>query len=135
MITPKIDWNSEDYYNSDDLNRVEANIEYIANCIKNLQYNIPDLVINTNRNISSIDFLKDINRVENNIESIRKNFITPLNYEGSKIWEVGKGFSYKDANRLEFNIKKLYDLSSIVENNLIYCGTFSCATEWEGGLF
>lgn len=134
MIDPRTNWTSEDYYNFDDLNRVEANTQFIAEYIKSLQYNMPDLVIRTDRDMTSIDFISSIERVQENIEKIRTNFITPLDYQGIRE-NIGKGFSYIDANRLEDNVKKLYDLALIIKDNLIYCGTFSCGSEWEGGLF
>lgn len=135
MIPGKINWTSEDYYNAGDLNRVEANTQFVAEYIKSLSYNIHELDVKTDRTMNSIDFLSSINRVEENLEAIKKNFITPIGYENKETWKLGKGFSYIDANRLERNLLKLYELALIVKDNLVYAGTFNCGSEWEGGLF
>lgn len=135
LINPKIDWTIEDYYNAGDLNRVESNTQYIAEYIRNMSYNIPGLNIITDRDIHSIDFLNSINRVEGNLAKLRNNFITPPGYLDRKIWVLGMGFDYKDANRLEKNLKLLYEWALIVKENLVYCGTFACGSEWEGGLY
>jgi hypothetical protein len=134
MIDTKTNWTSEDYYNFEDLNKVESNTQLVAEYIRSLQYDIPELITRTDRNMTSIDFKSSIERVQENIEKIRMNFLTPLNYQGTRE-NISKGFSYIDANRLEDNIQKLYELALIVKDNLIYCGTFNCGSEWEGGLF
>lgn len=135
LIPGKINWTSEDYYNAEDLNRVEANTQFVAEYIKGMQYNIPEIAIRTDRDMLAIDFIDSINRVEDNLDIVRKKFITPMGYENKKVWKLGKTFSYLDANRLERNLLRLYELALIVEDNLIYCGTFSTGTEWEGGLY
>lgn len=134
-INPKTNWGDMDYYNAEDLNRVEANTQFIAEYLNSLSYNITLEVVKTDRDVTGIEFLSSINRVERNIEAIKNNFITPPGWLNSKLWSLGMGFSYKDANRLETNLKLLYDWALIVKENLIYCGTFACGTDWEGGLF
>lgn len=135
IINPKTNWTEYDYYNADDLNRVEANIQYIAEYLNSLAYNVILEDVKTDRDMTSIEFLSGINRVERNIDAIRNSFITPPGWLNKKIWALGIGFDYKDANRLENNLKLLYEWAVIVKENLIYCGTFSCGSEWEGGLY
>lgn len=129
MLPTRTNWTSEDYYNAEDLNRVEANTEFVAEYIKSLQYNVPELKLRTDRDMTSIDFLNSINRVERNIESIKNNFLTPPNWQDKKIWSLGMGFDFRDANRLENNLKLLYEWSLIAKDNLVYCGTFSCGED------
>lgn len=125
----KINWTSEDYYNFEDLNRVENNTLEIANYLRAIQYTIPLETVKTDRDMTSIDFLNSINRVERNIESIKNNFLTPPNWQDKKIWSLGMGFDFRDANRLENNLKLLYEWSLIAKDNLVYCGTFSCGED------
>lgn len=135
IITPKRNWTSDNFYNADDLNRVEANTQYIAEYLRSLDYTIPSAVVKTDRNVTSIDFISSINRVEKNIDDIKNNFIPPIGYQGKKDWKIGVKFDFRDANRLEDNIYKLYSLAKIAKENIIYSGTFNCGTDWEGDLY
>lgn len=135
IITPKIDWKAEDYYNADDLNRIEANTQYLADYLRSLYYSIPTQEIKVDRDIISIDFANSINRVENNIETLKNNFLTPPGYRGIKQWMLGMGFNYEDANRLEDNLRLLYEWAKKAKDNQIFSGTFSCGSDWEGGLY
>lgn len=128
-IEPKTDWTQNDDYNYFDMNRVETNTKHIADYLTGISYRIPELVVKTDRDMSSLDFLIDINRVEANIETIKKNFITPPGYEDRKNWTLGTGFDYRDANRLEQNLLLLYRWAIIAKENLVYCGTFACSEE------
>ncbi|NRF91523.1 LamG domain-containing protein [Paenibacillus frigoriresistens] len=82
-----------------------------------------------NRDVKSIDYLSSINRIENNLDAIRLAFINPVGYLGKKTWTVGKTFDFNDANRLETNVKQLYDLGFTTFQNYRYCGTQTCG-EW-----
>lgn len=126
---PKVDWTVDDYCEYSDLNRIEINTQELANYLTGLQYSIPALTHVTVRDISHIDFVSSINRIENNIETIKNNFIQPVGYQNAKTWAVGIGFTYLDAIRLETNLKLLYDLFLVAKNNLRYCGTFACGEE------
>lgn len=129
MITPKTDWTSDDYYNFQDLNRVEKNIQIVANYLKSIDYEIPLEDIVTNRDMMSIDFVSSINRIERNLDSIRKNMIIPPGYEEMKIWTNNMGFSYEDANRYEKNLELLYLWATRIYESYKYCGEFYCGEE------
>jgi hypothetical protein len=135
LIPLKLNWTSEDYYNADDFNRVEADTQYIAEYLISIGYIMPELNIKTDRDITSIDFLSSVNRIEGNIESIKNAFITPVGWQNKKLWTISPKFDFKDANRLENNLSALHSLAKIVKDNLIFCGTFSIGADWEGGLF
>ena len=134
-IESKTDWKSTDYLNCTDLNRVENNTEYIAQYLVNLNYAVPIGTVVKNRTMASLDFISSINRIEENIDIIKNSFLSPPGWQEKKTWSLGKGFSYKDANRLENNLDILYKWAQIAKNNLVYCGTFNCGTDWEGGLY
>jgi hypothetical protein len=125
-ITPKTDWQSTDYINYGDFNRIENNIIEIANYLRSITYNIPALTTVTNRDNTSIEFLSSINRIENNLELIRTNFVTPIGWQSTKTWILGNGFTNDDANRIENNIQLLMNLGVLTFQNFKYIGTFSC---------
>ena len=129
MITPKVDWNSNDYYNFEDLNRVESNIQFVADYLVNTGYTIPLESIVINRDMLSIDFISSINRVERNLDSIRTNLVTPPNYGDMKVWSKGLGFNFEDANRYERNLLLLYKWAELIAQSFKYCGDFYCGEE------
>ncbi len=128
-VEPKTDWTENDYFEFADLNRIENNSQELANMLRSLQYGIPILTVVTDRDITYIDLVSSINRIEQNIEAIKNGFITPVGYQNAKSWAVGIGFDYLDAVRLESNLKLLYELYQLAKSNLRYCGTFSCGEE------
>ncbi len=128
-IEPKTDWNNDDFLEAADMNRVEGNTQELANLLRGLQYNVPELTVVTNRDTSSIDLISNINRIENNIEALRDRFVTPEGYQDAKTWSVGAGFTYLDAIRLENNLKLLHWAFQAAKKNLRYCGTFACGEE------
>lgn len=128
-FNPKLDWKETDYHNYADLNRVENNTLEVANYLNGIQYNIPVLTSKTDRDNSFIDFLSSINRIENNIETVKNSFLIPPGYQGSKAWSIGLGFSYLDAIRLENNLSLLYQWSMIAKDNQRFCGIYNCGEE------
>lgn len=81
------------------------------------------------RDISSVDKLSSINRIEQNIETIRTNFITPPGYLGTRVWTVSSLFDFNDAIRLESDVNLLYNMGILVFNSFIYCGTFNAGED------
>jgi hypothetical protein len=128
-LTPKTDWKIDDSINFSDFNRIENNTIEVRNYLNSIQYNIPSLTTITNRTNSSIDFLSSINRLETNIETIKNNFATPLDWKPKVTWTLGLGFSFNDANRLENNLKLLFELGQLAFQNYKYCGTVTCGEE------
>jgi len=134
-INPKLDWKETDFYNATDLNRVENNTLEVANYLRSIMYIVPLESTVTNRDMTNIDFLSSINRVERNIDIIKNSFLEPHGWQDKKLWTLGMGFTFQDTNRLENNLDLLYNLAHVAKDNLIYCGTFSFGTEWEGGIY
>ena len=129
LINPITNWNSDDEYNYQDLNRVEANIQIVTNYLESIGYSIPLEEVITNRDMLSIDFISSINRVERNLDSIRTNMITPPGYEEMKIWTNKIGFNFEDANRYEKNLLLLYRWAQLIFESYKYCGDFACGEE------
>ncbi|MGI6071374.1 MAG: hypothetical protein ACOYBE_13285 [Blautia sp.] len=130
-IEPKTDWTSEDFFNTDDLNRIENNTLEVINFLRSIQFDAPDVVAVTDRDIQDVEFLSSINRVESNIEDTRKSFLAPnaLGIQPAKTWTVGRRFDYRDANRLENNLKLMRRYAQLAKENIVYCGTFACGEE------
>lgn len=128
IMTPKTNWTKDDFYNAEDLNRVEANTQYVAELIALLLKGLELEPIIVNRDYKTIEFADDLNRVERNLEKLNV-----LNLKGLKPlktnWKVGDPFDYNDANRYENNLNLLYKILKPNINNIKYCGTFNCGEE------
>lgn len=132
-IAPKIDWTNDDYINYADFNRIESNTKEVAAYLNSIQYAIPALTTTTTRSPASTDFISSINRIENNLETIRTNFVTPPGYGPKEVWDVEKGLDSAEVNRLELNLKLLMDYGLIVYQSFRRCGDTICGDQ--GGLY
>lgn len=130
LMPLKTDWGALDYYNAVDLNRVEANTQYIADYLNILSYLVTLEPIETGRDYKSIAFADELSRVERNIHAVATGFITPSGYEQPKGWAALAPFDYREANRLERNLQLLYTWATGVVASFKRCGTFICG---EGG--
>lgn len=128
-ITPKLNWTEDNFYNPEDLNRVENNILEVSALIEQLLGTDVGLEpIITNRDYSSIDFADSFNRVERNLERLSVfslDGLQPLKTD----WQVGDPFSFKDANRYESNLSILYNVLSKNITTLLYSGTINCGED------
>ena len=122
-ITPKLDWTEEDYYNAEDLNRVENNTNEVAQLL-----GVSLEAVKTDRDYSSIEFDNGLNRIERNLEKV-----SILNLPGIKAlktnWQAGDIFNYRDAIRLETNPAIIYPVLLKNRANMRYCGSYICGED------
>ncbi len=128
LITPKLDWTKDDYYNAEDLSRVEANTQCIYDYLIDMGY-VPDLGTIKSWNTEGYPDLDEMNRVENNIEALGISFYKPAGWGNKKTWIIGKKFDYTDANRYENNLALLMQMIKLIKDNIKYSGTFSAGEE------
>lgn len=128
--SPKTDWTEDDFYNFDDLDRVEEDAEFVRNLI--LMFDaVPVFTIVKNRDITAIDFSDSFNRIESNIEMLGTRY-KPTGWVDPKTdWEAGASFDYTDSNRLEKNLSLLYNFYKGNSDKFQYCGYTICG---EGGI-
>lgn len=128
-IAPKLDWLPTESINADDWNRIENNTREVADFLNSIQYVMPTMTYITNRTQTSIVYLRDINRIEQNLEAIRNAFITPNGYPGSKSWVSNKPFTNEDAIRLEQNVALLMEYGLLVTDSKIFCCAWTVGME------
>jgi len=129
LIPLKTDWGPNDDYGPDDLNRVEADTQYIAGQMEKAGYAVNLGPIRVDRDITGYEFADSLSRVEANIHALAQAFVEPPGYQQPKAWAPRMQHSYVDANRLEQNLQLLYDwLMSVIEG-FRYCGTFICGED------
>lgn len=133
LIPPKTDWGPNDNYGPDDLNRVEANTQYIARYLEAAGYLVELEDVRMDRDMTGYEFADSLSRVERNIDALRRAFITPPGYQEPKTWAACMRHSYRDANRLEHNLQLLHYWAVGVVASLKRCGTFACGED--GGIY
>lgn len=125
----KTNWTSTDYYNAEDLNRVENGVIEVASLIDKLlglDVELEETV--TNRDYSRIEFAESLNRIERNIEKLSVFNLAGL-VPMKTHWQAGDSFSYVDANRLENNLSLLFPILDKNIKNVNYCGENYCGEE------
>ena len=127
-LAPKIDWSPEDFYNFDDLNRVENNIEVIAELIGHYD-KTPNVTTVKNRVMNHIEFADSLNRIESNQNALRKHY-TPVGWIKNKLdWESNDSFNFEDAARLESNLALLYFYYFGNFSARLFCGMVTCGED------
>lgn len=125
----KLDWTQLSYYNLEDFNRVESNVQAIANLLEEMAY-IPELqAVKDDWNMQNLPTLTQINRIESNIDALRQSFYAPVGWEDRKTWIIGMKFNWEDALRFERNLNLLQQLIGLVKDSMKYAGTFVSGQE------
>lgn len=128
MKPPKLDWTPTDYYNVEDLNRVEHNTAVVF-IIAQQFASVPSLTFMTLRKMDHIEFTDSLNRVEQNLSTLAMRY-TPVGWIAPKTdWQTNDSFGYQDANRLESNINLLYQYYWGNALNFKYCGNYTCGED------
>lgn len=127
----KTDWTPLDYYNFEDLNRVEQATRVVRDRVatwrgKLVQIDNP----NTARDEKTIEFADSLNRIERNIYRLILTFAGQERFDEMKTdWTHDEPFDFADAIRLERNLK---DMFYSIENNIAnipYCGQIVAGEE------
>jgi hypothetical protein len=127
----KMDWLPSDYYNAEDLNRVEQATLTVRDKVATFRGQLVQIDgTNTTRTESTIEFADSLNRIETNILRLILTFPNTTIFQEMKTdWTHDVPFDFSDANRLE---KNLYDMYYNIENNISnipYCGEIIAGEE------
>lgn len=127
---PIINWEYDDYFNIEDLNRVENNILEIYLLAKILrgEFNLEE--INTSHDIKTIPFDDLLNKIERNINVLGGKLYKPKDWNLLESnWIYDMPFSYEDLNKWERNLLLLYRYVKGNIDNFRYCGMYTCGEE------
>lgn len=127
----KMDWTPMDYYNYQDLNRVEEATLIVREKIVLFRGEIVPLdEIFYARTQDTIEYADSLNRIETNLERMKLTFPNPSIFDISKTdWTHDKPFDFSDATRYE---RMLYEMYYNIENNISnipYCGQLIAGQE------
>lgn len=126
----KYDWQPTDYYNYEDLNRIEEAVYLVAYKATQLErvFTLDNCIFD--RNISSIEFADSLNRIERNIQILGDALNRPQGFISPKTnWSYNSSFSFNDANRLKDNVVLLYNYASQNAGYWKYAGAYIVGDE------
>jgi hypothetical protein len=113
----KTDWLPSDFYNYEDLNRVESAMMIVRDRIIELKGILVTLDSpKTDRTEKTIEFADSLNRIETNLQRLILTFPDTYNFPDVKTdWTFNSPFSFAVANRYE---QTLYNMYYTIENNI-----------------
>lgn len=127
---PKTNWNSDDYFNAEDLNRVENNTLEVYRLSKMLRGEFFLEDITTGHNMTTIPFDDLLNKVEGNIKRLGEEIYRPSDWNDLEAdWKYNTPFSYQDLNKWERNILFLYNYAKGNVDSIPHCGMFAVGEE------
>jgi hypothetical protein len=129
LIAPKLDWTRNDYYNVEDLVRVEANTQYIAEMLNEMGYKADLQLIKVDWDMHDFPFISRFNKIENNLDALKEGFYLPEGWKNKKTWIKGMRFSWEDALRYEKNLHLLTEMIDLIKDATVYSGTFNSGQE------
>lgn len=123
--------NNKGAYNYADLNRIESNCEYIMNLLNNsdLFYYPINIEVKTDWNVKDIPHIKDINRIRQNILTLKNGMNLGEEY---KEIEFSKTMDYIKANILEKDLTLIKGIIDSCMRELRKCNTFYCGANGIG---
>ncbi len=108
-IQPKIDWDPNSRFDMRDYNRIKNNLNYLRELFLTLR---PELLwkdMGDDKGYSDYPYADDVNRFEENLESLNINFIT-LDIGSKKTFFENQPFiDFNELNRIERGILMLYN--------------------------
>lgn len=124
--TPQTFWASSHYMNISDLNnRIEPNIEYLADLIETFQAR-PSVSVNTSWSIYDYPYSSEINRIESSIENIKDSIGEPVGWQTMITnWDASNSLNNRDFSRWEKNLLRLYNKINEEVSSFQVCGNWN----------
>ena len=110
--------------NWEDLNRIEINIEGLANELSNLYY-FADVLAYTTWNDSDIPRMPDIIRITDNIRTLWEKFYKPPD----SVDLPDTLLTFEQVNAIEKNLYLIKELLDDMTNSFGECGVLTCGEE------
>ena len=117
-MEPKTDWKESDYFNAKDYNRFIGNLTVLKVLTEELFKTMDLTPMGEDKTYYSLIYAREINAIENNLETINLN--TYGFHIGEKVVykENGKTPLYSEMNRMESAMLKLYTTMQAHKRNL-----------------
>lgn len=129
LIQSKLDWTRNDYCNAEDLVRISANTQFVADYLESMGYYADIEFVKADWTMEDYPTITQINRIEDNIDALQDCFYAPEGWGDKKTWVKKMKFSWEDTLRYERNLYLLTQIINLIKDATVYCGTFSSGQE------
>ena len=107
-ITPKTDWTSESYFNSEDYNRIIGNITYLKAYLDTLFYGLTNISTMEKKTATSLIYAREINAIETALETLTIETYKFNIGETKEYIANTRTLDFVEINRIESAILLLY---------------------------
>ena len=108
-ITPKTDWTSESYFNSEDYNRIIGNITYLKAYLDTLFYGLTNISTMEEKTAKSLIYAREINTIETALEQLNLETYKFDIGETKEYMANTRTLDFVELNRIESAILLLYN--------------------------
>jgi hypothetical protein len=114
---PKVNWQSIDYFNIEDWQRVRSNLEHLCNCLADAGF-VPKPLLDTDtgRGYEELPYVHLVNNMEENLANLQETFGVSFTEDvAQKTWYerldimYSSNPSYVDWNRWETILLRVYE--------------------------
>lgn len=117
-LEPKTDWESSDYVNYTDYNRIKNNIAYLRDEALTLYSTFPFGTIGEDKSgYADFPYADEFNSLEENWSILASAIYPEYSITGKTWYENAKTPTYEDFNRLESLCLRMYERLKIIHAN------------------
>lgn len=132
--TPKVNWQSTDYYNIEDWQRVRSNLEHLHTWLQNLKASGPPLLeTDTGRGYNELPYVYLVNNMEENLANLQETFgVNFVEDVARKTWYdrldimYESNPTYADWNRWETILKRVYESIQYIDTYIFSTISGTC---------
>ena len=112
-ITPKTDWQSTDYVNIEDYNRIIGNMEYLVRIAKGLFMRVTSVDLGTKKTYADLIYAREVNAIETALNTLNlETYVLNLG-ETKEYAPNGKTIDFNELNRIESAMLRLYETEMV----------------------
>ena len=108
-INPKTDWETNSRFDMRDYNRIKNNLDYLKELFLTLHPSVPWQNMGADKGYTDYPYADDINRFEDNLDTLNKNFINLEIGDKKTFYENQPFVDFNELNRIEKGIQVLYE--------------------------
>lgn len=117
-IEPKTYWTSDDYFNSEDYNRIIGNIAYLKAYLDGLFLGLTNVSLGEEKVIKSLIYAREINSIELALETLNLETYKFDIGETKEYMANRRALDFNELNRIESAILLIYQTMVIHKENL-----------------
>lgn len=117
-ITPKTDWQSTDYVNIEDYNRIIGNMEYLVRIAKGLFMRVTSVDLGNKKTYADLIYAREVNAIETALNTLNLETYVFDFGETKEYLPNGKTIDFNELNRIENAMLGLYEYEMVHRETL-----------------